>query len=543
MRADDGDLAGLTNRSWSLLFASNTPPWLYRCGGGPSWIERDNDGRPVPRPMTEDRLRHVLAQLVNWRKRAPNGDLVPAYPPPVLLKNVLATPDPALPVLAGIVTAPVFGTDSTLITEPGYHPATRLLYEPAQNFALPPVPERPTRTDRGRALAAARRPARRLPVRRRRRAGTCAALLLLPFVRPMISGPTPLHMVEKPAPGTGATLMVDAISIVTTGTSASVMVEGRDEDEWRKRLTAKLREIPSILLIDNLRRQLDASSVAAALTAPYWEDRVLGKSEMVRFPIRCVWIATGNNPQFSNEIARRMVRIRLDPHEDQPWLREGFRHPNLLAWVWQYRARLVAAASRSAAPGSPPAGRGIRRPSAASRAGRQVMGGILEVAGVPGFLGNLKDMYERADAEGAHGAVRRAMVGALRHGRGGRRGSFRARAAERTAARSWRRACQEDQSRPGAGRMRDRIFTVGDLRLRVLPPAASGAPSAGSSSSAKMALEEVHKVHTRVNLRACGGGGSHEVHTEIHEQNQSVCEPDDLVNLFHPYACARTHVR
>ena len=159
----------------------------------------------------------------------------------------------------------------------------------------------------------------------------------------MIAGPTPLHMVEKPAPGTGATLMVDAISIVATGTSASVMVEGRDEDEWRKRLTAKLREIPSILLIDNLRRQLDASSVAAALTAPFWEDRVLGKSEMVRFPIRCVWIATGNNPQFSNEIARRMVRIRLDPHEDQPWLREGFRHPNLLAWVWQNRARLVAA--------------------------------------------------------------------------------------------------------------------------------------------------------------------------------------------------------
>ena len=31
----------------------------------------------------------------------------------------------------------------------------------------------------------------------------------------------------------------------------------------------------------------------------------------------------------------------------------------------------------------------------------QVMGGILQVAGVPGFLGNLKEMYERADAEGA----------------------------------------------------------------------------------------------------------------------------------------------
>ena len=345
MRADDGDLARLTDRSWSLLFASNAPPWLYRCGGGPSWVERDDDGRPVPRPMTEDRLRHVLAQLVNWRKRAPNGDLVPAYPPPVLLKNLLATPDPALPVLAGIVTAPVFGSDGTLITEPGYHPAARLLYEPAPELR---AAAGPGATRRPQQIAAARSLLLDdllgdFPFVGDAERAHALALLLLPFVRPMIAGPTPLHMVEKPAPGTGATLMVDAISIIATGTSASVMVEGRDEDEWRKRLTAKLREIPSILLIDNLRRQLDASSVAAALTAPYWEDRVLGKSEMVRFPIRCVWIATGNNPQFSNEIARRMVRIRLDPHEDQPWLREGFRHPNLLAWVWQNRARLVAA--------------------------------------------------------------------------------------------------------------------------------------------------------------------------------------------------------
>ena len=169
------------------------------------------------------------------------------------------------------------------------------------------------------------------------------ALLLLPFVRPMIAGPTPLHLIEKPAPGTGATLMVDAISVVTTGVGASVMVEGRDEDEWRKRLTAKLRTIPTMLLIDNLRRRLDSSSIAAALTAPYWEDRILGKSEMTRFPIRCTWVATGNNPQFSNEVARRLVRIRLDPHVDQPWMREGFRHPELLSWVRENRARLVAA--------------------------------------------------------------------------------------------------------------------------------------------------------------------------------------------------------
>ena len=147
MRADAGDLAPLTDRSWSLLFAANAPPWLYRCGGGPAWVERDSDGRPAPRPMTEDRVRHALARLANWRRMAKNGDLVPTAPPALLLKNLLATPDPALPVLAGIVTAPVFGRDGTLITEPGYHPAARLLYEPAPGFQLAAIPERPTPAD------------------------------------------------------------------------------------------------------------------------------------------------------------------------------------------------------------------------------------------------------------------------------------------------------------------------------------------------------------------------------------------------------------
>jgi len=541
-RADDGDLARLTNRSWSLLFASNAPPWLYRCGGGPSWVERDNDGRPVPLPMTEDRLRHVLAQLVNWRKRAPSGDLVPAYPPPVLLKNILATPDPALPVLAGIVTAPVFGNDGTLITEPGYHPATRLLYEPTQNFILPPIPDDPTPEQ----IAAARSLLLddllgEFPFVGEAERAHALALLLLPFIRPMISGPTPLHMIEKPAPGTGATLMVDVISIIATGAGASVMVEGRDEDEWRKRLTAKLREIPPIVLIDNLRRRLDASSVAAALTAPYWEDRVLGKSEMTRFPIRCVWIATGNNPQFSNEIARRMVRIRLDPHEDQPWLREGFRRPNLLAWVWQSRARLVAACLTLGrawiAAGMP-----RHKKTVGSFEGwAEAMGGILQVAGVPGFLGNLKEMYERADAEGT---VWRTFVAQWWERFG---------TAEVGVADLFELALQtelplargdERAKRTSLGqalvRMRDRIFTLEDLRLRV-----SAAGSFRRAQRWQLEIVETGPGRGSQGSPACepqgpGGGGSHEVHTKIPEQNQSVCEPCEPCEPLSPYrVCAR----
>jgi putative DNA primase/helicase len=544
MRADDGDLARLTNRSWSLLLASNAPTWLYRCGGGPSWVERDNDGRPLPRPMTEDRLRHVLAQLVNWRKRAPNGDLVPAYPPPVLLKNLLATPDPALPVLASIVTAPVFGNDGTLITEPGYHPATRLLYEPTESFSLPPIPDDPNLQQ----IATARsllldNLLGDFPFVGEAERAHALALLLLPFVRPMIVGPTPLHMIEKPAPGTGATLMVDVISIIATGAGTSVMVEGRDEDEWRKRLTAKLREIPSILLIDNLRRQLDASSVAAALTAPFWEDRVLGKSEMTRFPIRCVWIATGNNPQFSNEIARRMVRIRLDPHEDQPWLREGFRHPNLLAWVWQNRARLVAACLTLGRAWIA-AGRPRHQKTIGSFEGwAEVMGGILEVADVPGFLGNLEEMYERADAEGAawRGFVAQwwerfgtAEVGVADLFELAQQSELRlARGDERAKRTSLGQALVH---------MRDRIFAVGDLRLRV-----SAAGRFRRAQRWQIELVESGAGRGSQGSHMCeprgrADGASHEVHTEIHQQNQGVCEPGEPCEPLSPLR-VRAHAR
>lgn len=318
------------------------------------------------------------------------------------IKALLATPNPNLPVLAGIVTAPAFGRNGTLLTEPGYHKDARLFYRPAHGFCIPPIPEHPTQAD----IAAARSLILddllgEFPFTSEAERAHAVALLLLGFVRSMIDGPTPLHLIEKPSAGTGATLMVDAITLILTGTSISVMTESSDDEEWRKRLTAKLRQAPMMVLIDNLSRPLDASAFAAALTAPYWEDRVLGASEMVRFPIRCIWIATGNNPEFSNEMARRLVRIRLDARVDQPWRRKDFRHPDLRLWVRVYRAKLVAACLTLCrawiAAGKPASAKSI----GSYENWAHVIGGILETAGISGFLANIDEMMNASDGEGA----------------------------------------------------------------------------------------------------------------------------------------------
>jgi len=402
LRADEGDLARSVERVWSLLMASNRTPWVFRFAGQPTWVVPDDEGRPVATPITEERLRHMLARLAHWKKLNGKGELVAAPPPIAVVKSVLATPDPALPVLVGIVNTPVFGRGGTLLTTPGYHPDARLLYAPTPGFVVPTIPAKPSAAE----VAAARNllcedllgdfpfvgPAEMAHV---------IALLLLGFLRGMIDGPTPLHLIEKPSPGSGATLMVDAVATILTGSGASVMTEGRDDDEWRKRVTAKLRQIPTIVLIDNLRAKLDSSAVAAALTAPFWEDRILGASEMARLPIRCLWIATGNNPEFSNEMARRLLRIRLDPHEERPWQRTGFRHPDLMTWVRANRPRLVAACLTLCqawiAAGKP---RGARTIGSFEN-WAHVVGGVLEVAGIPGFLGNLDEMMEASDSEGA----------------------------------------------------------------------------------------------------------------------------------------------
>lgn len=472
MRADNGDLAALAAQTRALLSDRNEPPWLFRMGAMLAWVARDDDGRAMAVHLTEDRLKLALALLVDWRKRNRDGDLLPAYPPAQLVKALLATPNPDLPVLAGIVAAPVFGRSGELVTERGYHPATRLLHEPPPGFELPPVPEHPSD-----AVVAA---ARSLllddllgdfPFTSEAERAHALALLLLPFVRPVIEGPTPLHLIEKPTPGTGATLMVDAVAVVTTGHSASIMTEGRDEEEWRKRITAKLREAPLMLVIDNLRRPLDAAPVAAALTAPYWEDRILGRSDIVRIPVRCAWVATGNNPRLSNEIARRAVRIRLDAHMDRPWQREGFHHPNLLAWIRANRGPLVSACltlGRAWVSAGRP--RYQRTTLGSFESWSEIVGGILDVAGIPGFLTNADELYEASDAEGI---MWRSFIAAWwdRFGTAavGTSDLFPIAGACEPPLPLGNGSERSQRTRLGRalGQMRDRVFALDDLRLRV----------------------------------------------------------------------------
>lgn len=297
--------------------------------------------------------------------------------------------------------APAFDGAGRLVATPGYHAEARLYYHRHPGFDVPTIPNRPTASD----VASARTLIFDdlfidFPFAAQADRAHALVALLLPFVRRMVGAFTPIHLIEATTPGSGKGLLSDLISIVATGRACEPTTISRDEDETRKKLTAILLRGPAIILLDNLRGGLDSSQLASTITADPWTDRFLGQTKMISLPNRATWLATGNNPNLSAEIARRCVRVRLEPKTDRPWERTAFKHPAVRTWAIEHRARLVHAVlvlvRHWLASGRPMGARTL----GSFETWAEVMGGILEAAGVAGFLGNMDDLYGAADLEG-----------------------------------------------------------------------------------------------------------------------------------------------
>ena len=108
--------------------------------------------------------------------------------------------------------------------------------------------------------------------------------------------------------------------MLATGHPAAMTTAPGSEDEMRKRITAMLLAGTEFVFIDNLVGQLRSESLAAAITATSWKDRLLGRSEMLELPQRAIWVATGNNIQVRGDLPRRCFWVRLDAGIARPWL-------------------------------------------------------------------------------------------------------------------------------------------------------------------------------------------------------------------------------
>jgi len=385
-------------QAWEALTKYNQPPRLFRSGGFPVGLESNDDGQPRLRPLTLDRLTYYLDRAATWFKTLDSGAQVAVDVKVSVAKRVFADPEPPLPVLVRFVAAPVFGPNGNVQTEPGYHADSRTLYVPAPGFKVKPVPENPTDYDLTAAADCFDELLYDFPWQDDSSKTHAIALLLLPFVRDLIDGPTPLHLFRKPTPGTGASLLCTALFYPILGVPPTFITGRNDDYSMQQELTTILRLGPAVAPFDNYTGYLDSSHLASVLSASRWGSRILGGNDMGDWAVRTVWAMSGNNLTLSPELVRRTVMIGLDAKVPDPAQRGGFLH-QLPQWADEHRAELVRSAL---CVGQAWLSRGRPRRSRSTPMGsfeewEAVMGGMMEVLGAPGFLANAADLAESAN--------------------------------------------------------------------------------------------------------------------------------------------------
>jgi hypothetical protein len=245
-----------------------------------------------------------------------------------------------LPVLAGLINAPTLRADGSVLAAPGYDRATGLLLDlGGASFAA--VPDRPTQAAAAAALKILDDLVATFPfVDPASRSVVLAAFLTACIRRSLPTAP--MHAFTAPTAGSGKSMLVDLISLISSGREAGVISPGKTEEELEKRLGALLLAGDQVIAIDNCEAPLGGEFLCAMLTQQVVRPRILGVSKAPELPSNAFVTATGNNLVLVGDMTRRGVMCQLDPQQERPELRLFASNP--IQTVMANRGRYLIAA-------------------------------------------------------------------------------------------------------------------------------------------------------------------------------------------------------
>jgi hypothetical protein len=400
--AGAGDLDAASEAILEALRDTNEPVSLMIRGGAPVRVGRDERDEVMVTKLDTDGFRCIMAERLAFYSER-NGVKGPDHPPRDFAVNVLRKPSlvRTFPPLLGITEVPTFRPDGTLHDTPGYDRGTGLYFQPAPGVEVPSVPSHPSAAE----VAAARSLILDdllgdFPFISDHSRAHALGLALLPFARTLIDGPTPLHVIDAPVQGSGKGKLVRALLRLGRTSEPVTTPWPRREEEVEKRLLALLMRGASAVIFDNVTSYMSSDAFEMALTEPRYTGRILGESSTPALDIRTVWAMTSNNATLSKDLARRSVQIRIDPEREDPYQRDDFKHPHLESWARDNRAALLKAAltliAAWFAAGRP---RSSARPLGSFEDWTATIGGIVDVAGVPGFLTEQQQFWSEADPD------------------------------------------------------------------------------------------------------------------------------------------------
>jgi hypothetical protein len=398
-----------TRTALGAILDANIPPFVFKRAGKLAEIVLDDKTKvPSIKTMNESRIRGVMERTAEYMEedRVTREDR--DIPPPLdCVKDLASQPDwDRIPAIIGLTEAPIIHLDGTIVSVTGYDPVTCLYYHPKEGFVMPDIPEKPTKEDVMESVKLVREIFMDFPfvgekTNNPSEANTIATLLSL-VIRPSIDGCVPMALIDKPQPGTGASLIAEVIGRIANGRLPETTTAPVTEEEWRKKLHATLSTGRIFTIIDNVEKKIESASLASTLTSRLVEDRILGKSENAAYDNQTMWVATGNNIMVGGDLPRRCYLIRMDAKVARPWERDKFTHQDIRGWVIENRGRILAAIltmTRSWIQAGKPKPDSKLPKMGSFEEWRDIIGGILEHCEVKGFLTNLENMYLMSDAD------------------------------------------------------------------------------------------------------------------------------------------------
>jgi hypothetical protein len=282
--------------------------------------------------MLEDM--QAVANFLGFDKK---GNLRPVNPTqPLVLTLKDRKSRLRLPILTGIVNCPSISFDGELLDQPGYDPATGVLFD-LLGVQFPRVPDLPSKARAETALANILRAIETFAFETDDDKAVATSGIITGVARRGLPF-APLHGFDAPVAGSGKSKLVDIITIAATGRRAAVMSQGEPQ-EFAKALGAILMRGDPLIPIDNCSQPLEGDLLNMALTQEFVEVRILGYSKMITVETKALITVTGNNLHVVGDLTRRCVIGRLDPKCERPELNQFDFDP--IAYAMENRAQLV----------------------------------------------------------------------------------------------------------------------------------------------------------------------------------------------------------
>lgn len=293
-------------------------------------------------PLTPPGVSNRLMRFVRFIKKGTKG-WVHCMPTPRVVSELFARGEwPGVRPLVGITETPFLRPDGTVCQTPGYDEQTGYLYVP--NAEYPVVADSPTVTEAFAALEALQEPFTDFPFVSPESALAPIAAILTMLARPAVKGSVPCFAFDAATRRSGKSRLCDSVAIVTTGRGASRATFPEDEAELEKTLGGYALMGARLIVLDNVVRRLTGAPLDKVLTAVDDVDlRILGRTEIARVAWSAMLMCSGNNMTFGEDTLPRTILCRLESPHENPELRTDFRHPMLLDYLREHRARLVAA--------------------------------------------------------------------------------------------------------------------------------------------------------------------------------------------------------